>query len=245
MAQTHKEFQMKIHDVLQGSPKWLEARMGVCTASEMDAIVSPLGKVREGKGVESYVALKLAEKWRGCPLPSFSGGAMEQGSLRESDALPWFEMWTGIGVKRVGFITTDDGMAGCSPDGLLSDDEGLEIKCPQPPAHVKYLLDGGLPEEYVLQVQTSIYVTGAKEWRFLSYCPGFPKLLLTIDPYPKIQASIRQAVATFSAMMDEGWKRLVELNGGEGPIRRKPDDGQEQLKKFWEEEFKSKGVPNA
>jgi hypothetical protein len=232
---------VKIIPCIQGTPKWLEARMGVCTASEMDALVSPLGNVREGKGVASYVALKLAEKWRGCPLPSFGGGAMEQGSLRESDAIPRFELDTDIDVEKVGFITTDDGMVGCSPDGMIEDGSGIEVKCPQPPAHVGYLLDGVLPDQYILQVQTSLYVTGFKKWIFMSYCPGFPKLILTVDPDPKIQASIRQAVATFSAMMDEGWKRLVELNGGEGPRR---ENAQEQLKKFWDDEFKSEGVRN-
>ncbi len=210
---------MKIHPASQGTPEWLEARMGVPTASEMDKLVSPLGKVREGKGVESYVALKLAEKWRGYPLPSFSGGAAEQGSLRESDAIPWLEMHLQTDVRRVGFITTDDGNCGCSPDGLLPDGSGLEVKCPQANTHVGYILDGTIPDEYVAQVQTGIYVTGAKSWTFLSYSPGFPSLLLVVKPDPKIQDAIARAVADFSARLAEGWARLIELNDGREPER--------------------------
>lgn len=211
---------MKIIDCgPQGSPAWLDARMGIATASDLDKLVSPLGKVREGKGVESYVALKLAEKWRGYPLPSFSGGASEQGSLRESDAIPWLEMHLQTDIRRVGFITTDDGRCGCSPDGLLPDDTGLEVKCLQADTHVKILLAGGMPDDYTLQVQTGIYVTGAPHWTFLSYCPSFPPLLLQVKPDRKLQAAIAEAVAAFNVMMDEGWARLVELNGGEGPRR--------------------------
>ena len=208
---------MKVIDCQQGTPEWLQARLGIATASEMDALVSPLGKVREGKGVQSYLALKLAERWRNEPLPSFGGGVVEQGSLREKDAIPWFEMETDTTVQRVGFITTDDGSVGCSPDGLLPDGTGIEVKCPQANTHVAYLLDGGLPDQYVIQVQTSIYVTGAACWRFLSYCPRMPALLLVIQPDAKIQAAIATAAESFSEAMAAGWTTLVAMNGGREP----------------------------
>ncbi len=47
---------MKIVDCKQGSPEWLAARLGVVTASEVGALVSPLGKVRTGE----YDAVLLA-----------------------------------------------------------------------------------------------------------------------------------------------------------------------------------------
>ena len=111
---------MKIHEAAQGTQAWLEARAGIPTASEFDALITPLWKIRTGEGVTSYIARKLAEKWGG-PLPSFGGSgqiswAMEQGQILETEVIPWYEYETGEQIQRVGFITTDDEKAGCSPD---------------------------------------------------------------------------------------------------------------------------------
>src|ERR1700733_12389573 len=63
---------MKLHDVQQGSVEWLNLRAGLPTASDFDALVSPLGKVRTGEGVKSFLAKKVAEAWQGGPLLEFN-----------------------------------------------------------------------------------------------------------------------------------------------------------------------------
>ena len=214
---------MKIHDVEQGSVEWLLLRSTMPTASEFDALVSPLGKVRTGEGPATYLAKKVAEAWQGGPLPSFSSYATEQGTILESaDAVPWFEFEFNTTVRRVGFITTDDGKCGCSPDGLLDDDCGLEIKAPQAHTHTRYLLDGVLPSDYVLQVQGSMFVTGFKRWKFLSWRRGFPPLLLTIERDEKIQAAIREALDAFNVKFAEAMAKMTTANGGKGPRRLTP-----------------------
>jgi hypothetical protein len=210
-------------DVKQGSPEWLQARLGIPTASEFDALVTPLWKVREGDGVESYLARKLAEKWRGEPLMSFSGGAMEQGQALEEEAIPWYEFEHGVQITRVGFATTDDGRIGCSPDGLL-DGGGIEIKCPECHTHTRYLLDGVLPKAYAAQVHGNMLVTGAAQWTFLSYCRGFPPLLLVIRRDQAAQDALRKALDTFNARLDAAYARLCEFNGG--PPEPRPDPQQ-------------------
>lgn len=213
---------MKIINVEQNTPEWFEARMGIPTASEFDALVTPLWKVRTGAGVDSYLARKLAERWRGEPMPSFEGGGqMEQGKIREGEARPWYEFDSGRTIRTVGFVTTDDGKAGCSPDGMFDDGTGIEIKCPEHPTHVRYLLDGSLPADYRAQVQGSMYVTGANTWTFLSYARGFPPLLLTIQSDPIAQEAIAEAVTAFNERLDKGWSRLCELNGGPPAPRRR------------------------
>lgn len=208
---------MKIIDCIQGSDEWLDARLGIVTASELDALISPLWKARTGAGVDTYLAKKLAEKWRGMPLTAYRGGSLEQGSIREDEAVAWYELEHDVTIRRVGFITTDDGLMGCSPDGLL-DEGGIEIKCPEPHTHVGYLLGGELPSEYRAQVYGSMFVTGAKRWRFLSYCRGFPPLLLTVEMDPKVMAAISDAVAAFMVRFGEAWHSLVARNGGQ-PMR--------------------------
>lgn len=209
---------MKVHEVQQGSVDWMLLRSGIPTASEFDQLVTPEWKVRTGQMPETYVAKKVAEYWQGGPLPSFSSFDMEQGSLLESEAIPWWELEYGQTVRRVGFITTDDGKVGCSPDGLIGGNKGIEAKCPSVHTQVRYLLDGELPKEYRVQVQGSMWVTVFSEWWFLSYRRGFPPLVLSIESDPKAQDAIGAALELYYEKFDASVARMTELNGG--PPRR-------------------------
>lgn len=212
---------MKIHPAAQGSVEWLEARAGIPTASEFNNLISPTLKIRTGEMPETYLHKKLAEYWQGGPLPSWSrqqSAEMEFGQILEERARAWFELETGLTIKQVGLCLTDDGRVGCSPDGLLGEHSGLELKCPAVHTHVGYLLSGGLPAEYRLQVQGSMYVTGRAEWHFVSYGGGrFPKLHLPIKRDDDAQAAIAVALAEFLERFAEGVKRLEEINGGPRP----------------------------
>lgn len=204
---------MKTHDVSQGSPEWLALRSGKVTASELDALVSPTFKVRKGDGVQTYLHRKIAEWWQGGPLPSFQGFDMEQGQVLEQEAIPWFSFTFDTAVQRVGFITTDDGRVGCSPDGLL-DKCGVEIKCPAAHTHSGYILAGELPEEYGVQVHASMFVTGFQHWKFVSYRRGFPKLVLTIERDEEKMEVIAEALDLFLQKFEEAQARMIEINGG-------------------------------
>lgn len=206
----HKEY-------AQGSLEWLTARAGIPTASEFDSLVNSKFEIRTGEMPKSYLAQKLAEKWRGGPLPGYLSIDMEYGSILEEQALPWYEMEFNETVQRVGFITTDDEKIGCSPDGLV-EGMGIEIKCPKAETHVKYLLAGEVPKDYLAQIHGGMLVTGYNIWRFVSYRREFPPLVLAVERDDKIQDNLRQALDEFLGMFDAGWKKLCEANGG--PPRR-------------------------
>jgi hypothetical protein len=213
---------MKIHTGFeQGSLDWGIIRAGKVTSSELDALVTPLGKVRTGDGVRTYLHKKLAEKWSGAPLASLQGiFDVEQGQFLEDQAKPAFTLETGIDIQNVAFISTDDGFAGCSPDGLICDKDGnptsgVEIKCPRLETHVGYLLGDELPSQYVAQVQGSMWVTGVATWHFFSYRRKLPPLHLVIERDETYQEAIKIAVESFKESFDAGWLKLVEKNGGE------------------------------
>jgi len=216
---------MKIHRMVQGSDEWLSARAGIPTASEFSNLVTPAWKARTGEMVETYLSKKLAERWRGEPLPGWGGGSLEQGSLREEEAIPYFEVQSGLEVERVGFITTDDGRWGCSPDGMLKGRNGLEVKCPEPHTQIRYLLAGVLPAAYATQVQGSMLVTQAQAWTFFSYCRGLPDLILTVNRDEKAIAALAEALTSFCERLDEGYARLVSLYGGPPPTTADDESG--------------------
>lgn len=207
---------MKIHTgVDQGSLQWMLLRAGKITASEADALVSPLGKVRDSEGVDTYLSQKLVELWTGGPLPQLQGVFdMSQGQILEERARPAFTIHTGIEVTTAAFIESDDGRCGCSPDAMIGETSGVEIKCCTMPVSVKYLLAGKLPKEYAAQVQFSMWVTGFHTWHFFSYNRQFPPLHLVISRDENFQRAITCAVEDFIGLLDASMLRLEALNGG-------------------------------
>ena len=229
---------MKIHaDIEQGSMEWDYLRAGKVTASEMDALVTPLGKVRTGDGPYTYLMKKVAERWLQGPIPNPKKDAvwdLEQGHILEEYARPAFTIETGIVTQRVGFVTDDKEVVGCSPDGLIGNYSGLELKCPHIAKHIEYLLAGEVPSDYVAQVQTSMFVTGYDHWYFASFRRGFPMLILKVERDEKYQAAILQAVESFFKSLKESWDVLLTINGGPPPPRKRfvpssPDDPRKEL----------------
>jgi len=212
---------MKVYTMQQGSDEWLAIRSKYPTASEFGQLVSPAKlKVREGKAIASYVAAKLAERWIGSPLQSFRSGDMDQGSIRETEAWPWYALEYSRDLERPGFILADDERCGCSPDGLVAADGfGIEIKCPNADTHVGYLLAGILPSDYIMQVQGSMLVTGFDSWTFLSYHPRFPQFVLDVPRDEQVIEALRGGLDRYWQMFDEGWERLLAANGGAEPDR--------------------------
>lgn len=206
---------MKIHDVQQGSGPWLALRLAIPTASEFDNLITPLWKIKTGEAPKSYLYTKICEKFMGAFADGGSSFAMGQGSIMENEALPWFAFTHDTQVQRVGLCTTDDGRIGCSPDGLIGEDGGIEIKCPSPQTHLRYWTDGVLPKEHAAQVHGSMYVTGRKWWNFLSYSRQFPALLIRVERDEKIQAAIHEAVTGFLAEYDELYTKIKTIKDAE------------------------------
>jgi hypothetical protein len=213
---------MKINTCAQHSDEWFLARAGLITASGADALLTPLFKVKDSKGVDTYLAKKLAERWLGGPLPEDAINVlpMEYGTILESEARPAYTLLTGQEIQEVGLVTDDAGICGASPDGLIGDDCGIEIKCPNASTHIKYLLGGKVPDDYVVQVHFSMFVTGYPRWVFMSYRREMPPLILTMESDEKIQGQIEEAVENFKSKLETGWKTLVALNGGKEPPPR-------------------------
>lgn len=180
---------MKIHYMLQYSPEWHEIRRGVVTASAMDRLITAKTQ-KPAAGAESYLEELIADSVRYDPnlfTERPATAAMKHGTDCEPRARDFYKMdqnteERGVVVQEVGFCLADDGTIGCSPDALVGDDGVLELKCPQPKTQVAYLRAGGLPDEYRAQCHGHLIVTCRSFCDFLSYCDGFPPLLVRVVP---------------------------------------------------------------
>lgn len=208
---------MKIIECQQGSVAWWEARRGIPTASCFDRILTPK-TMQYASGAKTYICELIAELHQLGPVEGSNGyasPAMKNGIDTEPEARRWFEMEQGVDVQRVGFITTDDGRFGCSPDALVGEDAGLELKCPTGKIHVAWLLEGRVPDEHRAQVHGCMLVTGRPFWWFLSYCPGLPPLL--------VKESASPYTAKLKVMLEKFWtdfQAALALVAGTAPTLR-------------------------
>lgn len=193
---------MITHDVEQGSEAWLRLRLGRPTASEFHRIITA-AKGDLSKQARRYAHQLVAETLLGEPVElPMNLEWIIRGKLLEPQAAAQYEFTTDTETRPVGFVTTDDGRIGCSPDRLIVGARGaVEIKCPAPTNHVGMLIDGP-GDDYRQQCQ-GILAVAELEWCDLYvYHPQLPPLLLrTYRDEPYI-AKMTSALVEFLDMRD-------------------------------------------
>ena len=230
---------MKIHrDLTQRTWPWFTARAGKVTGSELGNLITDKGALRGWKtGMpNSYLDRKIVERWRGGPEQTFMGNQQtDQGNIWEPKARSYFSALLDREIEQVGGIESDDGKLWCSPDGLIGDDLGLEIKCPNASTHVGWLREGQqVPECHVLQCQFALYVTGWPVWQFLSFVNDMPHLAVLVERDEALFEVIGDALAEFQVRFEEGWKVMLERNGGPPPPRQTFIPSAGPIKFSWE-----------
>jgi hypothetical protein len=187
----------RIIDCEQGAPEWFAARLGIPTASEFSTVMAK-GKDGGKSLTRKTYMLKLAgEILTGEPMEAYSNQHMERGKEQEAEAREAYELMKDVDCQRVGFIVNGD--KGCSPDSLIGDDGGLEIKTALPHIQVERLLKGDLPAEHRAQVQGSMWVAERQWWDFVSYCPRLPLLIVRVPRDDGYIATLAGAVKEFNA----------------------------------------------
>lgn len=167
---------MRIVDCEQGTPEWHEARCGKVTSSCFDKVLAKGRGSAESKTRKSYMMEVACERISGKVQDNFKSQWMERGNEIEDQARAQFTLETGKKVKQIGFCLMDGDEIGSSTDGLIGDDELLEIKCPKHTTHLEYLLDSSkLEKTYKAQVQGELFVTERKKAYLVSYHPDFPE----------------------------------------------------------------------
>lgn len=207
------------HYFEQRTPEWFAIRCGIPTASEMDRIITPSGKA--STQAAKYMNRCLAEWVLGEPLESdFDSPYMQQGRENEAGAIKAFEFQTELKTSKVGFVTTDNGLAGCSPDRLVGDIGTLEIKAPAPFTQIGYLLDSSVADEYRIQVQAQLWICEREKSWVSSYCPKLPPVMIEIPRDEELIGKIARMVTTFCELMIQ---KREELERRYGPfVRNEP-----------------------
>lgn len=188
---------IQIIDCEQGTVEWHAARCGIPTASRFKDILAK----GELKMRTKYLRDLAAEVIRGTVEEGgFSNSHMERGKEQEAEARELYAFARGVDPAPVGFIR--NGRAGCSPDSLIGDDGGLEVKTALGHIQIERLQKGTIPNEHVAQVQGGLWITGRAFWDFVSYSPGLPPLIVRVERDEEYIASLAKAVEAFNEELD-------------------------------------------
>ena len=181
----------------QYSPEWYTACAGNVGASSIDKILTSTGA--RSKQREEFLWQLAGEKITGKQEETFQSTAMKNGKDREAGARALFEMLHNVEVKQCALVYKNEWkLCHCSPDGLIGDDRGIEIKNPMMKTHIKYLLNNTLPTEYLLQIQMSLYVTERETWFFMSAYDGLPPLIIEVQRNEKLIEIIDKEINEFN-----------------------------------------------
>ena len=184
----------------QGTPEWLEARAGILTASTIGQLITAKTiKPAMNDRSRGLCQTLIAERITGHVEPVHPNRAMTRGTLLEPEARRIYAAQTGQDVDEVGFarLDTDTYTLGSSPDGLVGETGGIEIKSPSAKVHVSTVLSCAIPDYNRAQVQAFLHVTGREWCDFISYLPGEPLFIIRDFPDPRWQNAIRSAAEQF------------------------------------------------
>lgn len=193
---------MIIYDCEQGSAEWHTCRLGIPTASEFKSVLAQ----GEGKMRRTYMMKLLGERFTGEPAENFSNGHMERGKAMEAEARDLYAFRSDTDLRRVGFIRNE--IAGCSPDGLVGEAGGVEIKTKLPHLQIDALFADRLPPEHMVQVQGHLWVTGREWWDFVSYWPRLPLFVRRVYRDGPFIRMLENEIQMFVAELDDLTRKL-------------------------------------
>lgn len=191
-------------NLTQGTDEWLEARLGIVTASVVGQLVTPTLKVANNDTSRGLTTLLAAERITGWSEPVHVNADMMRGTLDEPIArAKYAEAYAP--VTETGFMVRDDWgyRIGYSPDGLVGEDGLIEIKSRRPKKHLRTILSGTVPPENMAQIQCGLLVSGRAWCDYVSYCGGMPLWTHRVYPDPRWHAVVVNAAAAFEEAVDQ------------------------------------------
>lgn len=204
-------------NLIQRSPEWFAARCGSLGASSLH---EALARTKSGFGASraNCMARLVVERITGQPVETYQNAAMLHGIEYEAEARAAYSFRNDVEVQEIGLVRHPT-LAGthASPDGLVGVDGLVEIKAPQPAAHLATLLGEAIPEKYVLQAMWQMRCTGRQWCDFVSYSPAFPESMrLFVHRFkfdPVLVGSLETDVRNFLAEVDAKVEALQSRYG--------------------------------
>lgn len=195
--------ELRIIDCEQNSEEWHKARLGMPTASAFQQILAK----GDGRSRHTLMMRLAGEIITGERDTSWEGNEhTERGHAMEEEARELYAFQTGNELTQVGFIT--NGKVGCSPDRLIGDAGGLEVKTTMPHYLVEILLKNEVPGKHVAQIQGSLWITRREWWDIAIYWPKMPTFIKRVYRDEAYIQKLATEVEKFSAELHETVEKI-------------------------------------
>jgi putative phage-type endonuclease len=210
---------MKIHPAPQGSAAWLQARSGLITASRMKDVMDYLKKGGESAARRNYRAELISERISGRCEEHYVSPEMDHGTEFEPIARAAYEIANDTMVDTVGLVYHPIfSFSAASADGLVGEDGAIEIKAPKSTTHLRWLMDGGVPEEHQDQCLWVMACCQRKYVDFVSFDPRLPEGLRIFsvrmprdeERIARMEEEVRKFDAEVTAAVDVLMQRVVK-----------------------------------
>lgn len=196
----------------QGGDIWQTGKLGVPSVSNFSKVCA-----KKGSETRNSYLMELVGQIATKQFDEINGKALEHGRNNEVAARAAFEFETGKKVDQVGMIYGPDRRFLCSPDGLIGDDEGLEIKNPLTSrVHADFICNQKVKTEYEFQIQGSLWVSKRKAWHFCSFHSAFKKKMIgikTFEPDKEMFERFENEVPAFLKDLDEALAKIGLVYG--------------------------------
>jgi hypothetical protein len=197
---------MEVLNLVQGSPEWHAARLGIPTASMFATVMAKGRSGGDSKTRATYLHKLAGELITGKQMDNFVNAHMERGHLMEDEARQHYAFVKDVEPQPVGFIR--NGRKGCSPDSLVSSDGMLEIKTKLAHMVVDLILRDEFPSDHRAQCQGQLWVA-EREWVDLTiYWPGMPPMIKRAYRDEIYIAEMAAAVRAFNEELYEVVERV-------------------------------------
>ena len=205
-------------DMQQGTREWLEARLGIITASNAHLLlVNGKSKHGLGAGAVTYVYQLIAERFRGYSDDSFNGNEhTERGHALEPIVADYYQKLSGVTPHSMGIVLNHADSVGydvgASPDRLVGDVGGLEIKTRLGKLQAELLCNQEIDKSHLVQVQFNLWVTGRDWWDYVSFCPDMPLFVKRFYPDEQMHKQFEIKAKAFYQLLDDEMAKMIGVN---------------------------------
>ena len=204
---------MKLHKVKQKSDAWFSLRREYpLSASNATAIITA------GVGLETLCWTAIAERRSSKVVEHYSNEHTERGIELEPQAITIYELETGSKVEEVGFITNNkiSDVGGVSPDGIISKDGMVEVKCPDDVKFLKLLAEFNetgkitIEKGYYRQMQMQMMFAERKWNDYVVFNPNFsPNIIIQrVEPDKEVVEKLKIGLAVGETIIKTIEKKL-------------------------------------
>lgn len=171
---------MILNNFVQGTQEWFDDRLGRITGSKDGGLPAIMGTKAAYEGL---LYQKIGERlMHHVDMENMNESAMNRGKRLEPKAVSAFEYVTGKKVYLTGLVKNPENeWIAYSPDGVISESEDLEVKCPEEKNYMRILESKKVPDEYEWQI-TQGFCANPKlmtRW-FVAYNPDIPDYPIVI-----------------------------------------------------------------